>query len=59
MASELEQRLAEEEKVKNPIGIPECLVDITRRVVPHGAGRVDSIGALTKTWASAFARHLK
>jgi hypothetical protein len=49
MASELEKRLAEEEKVKNPIGIPGCLVDITRRVVPHGAGRVDSIAALSTT----------
>jgi hypothetical protein len=47
MASDLEQRLAEEEKAKNLIGIPECLADITRRVVPHGAGRVDNSAALS------------
>jgi hypothetical protein len=49
MASQLEEQLAEEERATNPIGIPECLADMTRRVQQEqGAGRVDNVEALSE-----------
>jgi len=48
MASDLEERLAEEEMAKNPIGIPDCLVDMSRRIQEHGSGQVDNAAALSE-----------
>ena len=46
MASDLEQRMSFEEETKNLIGVPECLIHMERRVVLHGAGRVDNPDAI-------------
>jgi hypothetical protein len=38
----------EEEASKNPVGIPECLADMTRRLVTLETGRVDNAEAISK-----------
>jgi hypothetical protein len=52
MASDLLARLAAEERAKNPIGVPECLVDMSRRIHIHGIGLVDNTEALSKELAA-------
>jgi hypothetical protein len=48
MADDFEGRLVEEETSKDPIGIPECLADMTRRLVTVETGRVDNAEAISK-----------
>jgi hypothetical protein len=43
MAGDLIADLEEEEKMKNPSGVSECLVDYQRRMLPVGLGRADSL----------------
>ena len=47
MASDLEQRISVEDETENLIGVPECLVHMERRVVRHGAGRVNTPDAIS------------
>lgn len=47
MANDLEQRMSFEEEAKNLIGVPECLIHMERRMVLHGAGRVDNPYAIS------------
>ena len=48
MADDFEGQLMEDEASKNPIGIPECLADTTRRLVTLETARVDDAEAISK-----------
>ena len=48
MADDLIAHVAEEEEMKNPAGVSECLVDYQRRMVPVGLGRADSLKDISK-----------
>jgi hypothetical protein len=47
MADDFEGRLMAEEASKNTIGIPECLTDMTRRLVTLETGHVDNADAIS------------
>lgn len=47
MASDLEQRMSFAEETRNLIEVPECLIHMERRAVPHGAGGVDKPEAIS------------
>jgi hypothetical protein len=47
MASDLEARMMEEEEAKNPCGVPECLVDMNKRIINNGGGFVDNVKAIS------------
>ena len=48
MASNLEERLEQEKKAANPVGVPECLINWEREVKAWGAGHVDNTEALSR-----------
>lgn len=49
MASDLETHLREElqAELRNPCGVPECLVDMNKEMVSNGGGLVDNVAAIS------------
>jgi hypothetical protein len=47
MADDIARQLEKEEKIENPAGIAECIVDFERRMMPVGLGLADNQEAIS------------